>query len=76
MLQNVVMGIHLLLCVALIVVVLLQAPKGEGISGAFGGQAAQFLNKQRGFDVILVRATVALGFLVATTSIVLAVWRV
>jgi protein translocase SecG subunit len=66
----------MLLCVALIVIVLLQAPKGEGLSGAFGGQTAQFLNKQRGFDAILVRATVALGFLVAITSIVLAVWRV
>lgn len=74
--QNFVTALHLLLCVGLIVIVLLQAPKGEGLSGAFGGQTAQFLNKQRGFDTLLVRATVALGFLVAITSIVLAVWRV
>ncbi|MCE5196392.1 MAG: preprotein translocase subunit SecG [Negativicutes bacterium] len=73
--QTFVMIVHLVLCVGLIVAILLQAPKGEGISEAFGGQAAQFLNKQRGFDVILTRCTIVLGFLVAITSLVLAVWR-
>ena len=31
------LAIHILICVALIIVVLLQSAKGEGLAGAFGG---------------------------------------
>ena len=68
--------IHVLLCLLLITVILLQAPKGEGLSGMFGGQTAQFMNKQRGLDRWLTIGTVTFAFLFALTSFVLAVWRV
>jgi len=68
--------IHILLCIGLVVVVLLQAPKGEGLSAMFGGQAAQFMNRQQGLDQWLVLGTITFGFLFAVTSFVLAVWRV
>ena len=68
--------IHLILCFLLIAVILLQAPKGEGLSGMFGGQTATFMNKQQGLDRWLLLGTVTFGFLFAITSFVLAVWRV
>jgi len=34
---NLLVFIHVLICVALIIVVLLQSSKGEGLAGAFGG---------------------------------------
>ncbi|MCL2549117.1 MAG: preprotein translocase subunit SecG [Symbiobacteriaceae bacterium] len=68
--------IHVLLCVGLIAVVLLQAPKGEGLSGLFGGQTAQFMNRQQGLEKWLIMGTITFAFLFAITSFVLAVWRV
>lgn len=68
--------IHVLLCLGLIVVVLMQSPKGEGLSAMLGGQTAQFMNKQQGIEQWLFRATVALAFLAAVTSFVLSVWRI
>ncbi|MCL2497670.1 MAG: preprotein translocase subunit SecG [Symbiobacteriaceae bacterium] len=74
--QAFVIGLHIFFCIGIIVVVLLQAPKGEGLSSMFGGQAAQFMNRQRGLDRWLLFGTIAFGFLFAVTSFVLAVWRV
>ena len=68
--------VHVLLCVLLIATVLLQAPKGEGLTSMLGGQTAQFMNKQQGLEKWLVMGTVTFGFLFAVTSFVLAVWRV
>ena len=68
--------IHVLLCIGLIAVVLMQAPKGEGLSGLFGGQTAQFMNRQQGLEKWLIKGTVVFAFLFAITSFVLAVWRV
>jgi len=68
--------IHILLCFGLVASVLIQAPKGEGLSGMFGGQTATFMNRQRGIDRWLMMGTVAFAFLFAVTSFVLAVWRV
>ena len=68
--------LYILICIGLIVVILLQSPKGEGLSAMFGGQAAQFMNRQQGLDKWLLMATVTLGFLFAVTSFILAVWRV
>ena len=68
--------LHILLAVALVVVVLLQAPKGEGLSAMLGGQTMQFMNRQQGLERWLTLGTVTFGFLFAVTSFVLAVWRV
>jgi len=68
--------IHIALCVGLIAVILMQSPKGEGLTSMLGGQTAQFMNKQQGIEQWLFRGTVALAFLAAVTSFVLSVWRV
>jgi preprotein translocase subunit SecG len=64
--------VHVLICVGLIIVVLLQSSKGEGLAGAFGGgglSGAVFGG--RGAATFLSKATsyLAIGFMV--TSIVL-----
>jgi preprotein translocase subunit SecG len=51
--------------IALIVVVLLQAGKSEGLAGAISGGAEQLFGKQkaRGIDLVLNRITVVLSVL-------------
>ncbi|MCK9224185.1 MAG: preprotein translocase subunit SecG [Candidatus Muirbacterium halophilum] len=44
----VILGFHTLIALGLIIVVLLQADKGEGLSGAFGGGAAQTMFGAKG----------------------------
>ncbi|MBZ0268106.1 preprotein translocase subunit SecG, partial [bacterium] len=39
MIYGIVLGVHVLVCLALVLVVLLQASKGGGLAGAFGGGA-------------------------------------
>jgi preprotein translocase subunit SecG len=66
--------VHVLICVALVLIVLLQAGKGGGLSGAFGGGAtAQTLFGGRGAATFLTKTTqwLAAGFMVM--SILLAV---
>lgn len=73
-------GIHLLICVGLIISVLLQSSKGEGLAGAFGGSgltgtvfggrgAASFLAKATTILAISFFASaLLLTFLSASTS--------
>jgi preprotein translocase subunit SecG len=65
--------VHILICVALILVVLLQAGKGGGLAGAFGGSAATTLFGGRGAATFLAKATsgLAIGFM--AMSILLAI---
>ncbi|MDC3412297.1 preprotein translocase subunit SecG [Aquibacillus sp. 3ASR75-11] len=51
--------------IVLIVLVLLQSGKSEGLSGAISGGAEQLFGKQkaRGIDAVLHRATVVTGVL-------------
>ena len=65
--------IHVLICIALILIVLLQAGRGGGLAGAFGAQTAQTLFGGRGAATFLTKATqwLAAGFMVM--SILLAV---
>jgi len=66
--------IHVLICVALVLIVLLQAGRGGGLSGAFGGGGtAQTLFGGRGAATFLTKTTqwLAAGFMVM--SILLAV---
>jgi preprotein translocase subunit SecG len=66
--------VHILICVGLIIVVLLQSSKGEGLAGAFGGGglsgavfggrgAATFLSKATSF--------LAVGFMVTSIALTL-----
>lgn len=70
--------IHILICVALIIVVLLQSSKGEGLAGAFGGGgitgavfggrgAASFLSKATSvLAIVYMVSCLGLSFLTST----------
>ena len=51
--------IHLVICVAIIAIVILQSGKTSGLSGALSGSSDTFLskNKSKTFDARLARAT-------------------
>ena len=68
------LGVHLLVCISLVLVVLLQAGKGGGLAGAFGGMggAGQQLFGGRGAATFLSKATTVLGVSFMTTSLLLA----
>jgi preprotein translocase subunit SecG len=65
--------IHILICIALVFVVLLQSGRGGGLAGAFGGGAAQTFFGGRGAATFLSKTTawLAVGFMLM--SILLAV---
>ena len=66
--------IHILICVALILTVLLQSGKGGGLAGAFGaGGTAQTLFGGRGAATFLSKATSWLAVAFMVMSILLAV---
>ena len=74
MIHALILGIHLLICVFLVLVVLLLAGTGGGLAGAFGvaGGAAQTLFGGRGAATFLGKATTVLGISFMTTSLILA----
>ena len=71
---GILLAFHVLICLLLVTVVLMQAGKGGGLAGAFGGPggAGQSLFGSRGAGNFLTRATVTLGGLFFVTSIALA----
>jgi preprotein translocase subunit SecG len=68
----VVIIIHILLCVGLAITVLLQAGKGGGLSGAFGGAGTQTILGQRGAATFLSKLTRWLAISYMVLSMVLA----
>src|SRR5512145_1200777 len=65
--------IHILICIALVFVVLLQSGRGGGMAGVFGGGAAQTLFGGRGAATFLSKATAWLALAFMVMSILLAV---
>jgi len=65
--------VHIIICISLILIVLLQSGKSAGLSGSIAGGAETFFGKNKGrtIDAMLNKYTkfAAIGFLV--TSIVL-----
>ena len=63
--------IHVLLCIGLSLTVLLQAGKGGGLSGAFGGAGAQTILGQRGAATFLSKLTrwLAIGYMVLSLTL-------
>jgi len=63
--------IHVLLCIGLALTVLLQAGKGGGLSGAFGGAGAQTILGQRGAATFLSKLTrwLAISYMVLSLSL-------
>jgi preprotein translocase subunit SecG len=72
MLQYLLLFFHLLTCIALVGVVLMQSGKGGGLAGGAFGGSAQTVFGGRGATDFLTRATMVLGGLFFATSLVLA----
>ncbi len=66
--------IHLIVCIALIVIVLFQADKGEGLSGAFGGGASATLFGERGAETQISKMTTYLAIVFMITSLIIGIW--
>ena len=60
--------VHILACVALIVIVLLQADKGEGLSGAFGGGGSYAVFGKKGATGFIAKMTTAAAVIFMLTS--------
>ena len=72
---GVILALHILICVALIAVVLVQSGKGGGLAGGAFGGSAQTVFGGRGAVDFVTRATVILGALFFTTSLTLAIMK-
>jgi preprotein translocase subunit SecG len=65
--------LHVIVCVFLVLVVLLQQGKSADWSGAFGGGSSQVAFGQRGSATLLTRATTAAAVLFMVTSLALTI---
>jgi preprotein translocase subunit SecG len=68
---SVLTAIHVLICLGLIIVVLLQTGRGTGMASVFGGGGGGSVMGGKGFGGILAKATAALAILFMLTSIAL-----
>ncbi len=64
--------IHVIVCIALIMIVLLQTGKGADMGAAFGGGASQTLFGSTGASTFLSKATTAAAIVFMITSLSLA----
>jgi preprotein translocase subunit SecG len=64
--------LHILVCIFLILIILLQAGKGGGMGAAFGGAGAQTVFGGRGAQTFLGKVTSISAFLFMLTSLTLA----
>lgn len=62
---------HVLVCVGLIAVILLQSGKSAGLSGAIAGGAETFFGKKKGLDEFLGKVTIFVAVAFAVTSLIL-----
>lgn len=68
--------IHVMVCLFLIIVVLLQSGKAGDISAAFGGQGSQAAFGPRGAATALSKATTLSAVLFMLTSVTLSVYAI
>lgn len=66
--------IHFLVCIGLIVVVLLQADKGEGLAGAFGGGASGTVFGERGSGGFITKLTTGMAVVFMITSLIISIY--
>jgi preprotein translocase subunit SecG len=71
-LYNIVLTLHILVCIVLIVVVLMQSSKGGGLAGAFGGGGDQTVFGGHETATFLSKATTYLAVLFMVLSLALA----
>src|SRR3954471_19611900 len=67
------MFVHVVVCVFLIIVVLLQSGKAADLAGAFGGMGAQTAFGPRGSATLLSKATTISAVLFMVTSLTLSI---
>jgi preprotein translocase subunit SecG len=72
MLFNLLIGLHVLVCLVLILVVLLQSSKGSGLAGAFGGAGGQTMFGGQETATFLSRLTTYLAVIFMVLSLLLA----
>jgi preprotein translocase subunit SecG len=65
--------VHILVCVFLVIVVLLQSGKAADLAGAFGGMGSQTAFGPRGSATVLSKATTVAAVLFMLTSMSLAI---
>src|SRR5579864_1602343 len=65
--------IHVIVCLFLVVVVLLQSGKAADLAGAFGGMGSQTVFGPRGSATVLSRATTIAAGVFMVTSLVLSI---
>ncbi len=65
--------LHILVCIFLIIVVLLQSGKAADLAGAFGGMGSQTAFGPRGAATVLSKATTAAAVVFMITSIILSI---
>jgi preprotein translocase subunit SecG len=70
-LNALIIAIHVIVCIALMVVILLQSGKGGGLAGAFGAGSSQTLFGGRGAATFLSRTTTVLATVFFLTSLTL-----
>jgi preprotein translocase subunit SecG len=73
MLYGIFLGIHVLICIVLIIVVLLQAGKGSTVGFAMGGGASQTVFGSSGGKNFFARLTTGLAVAFMCTCIVLSI---
>jgi preprotein translocase subunit SecG len=66
--------VHIIVCLFLIIVVLLQSGQSGDIAAAFGGQGSQTAFGPRGAATILTKATTWCAIIFMVTSITLSIW--
>jgi preprotein translocase subunit SecG len=71
-LYNIVLTLHVLVCIVLVVVVLMQSSKGGGLAGAFGGGGDQTVFGGHETATFLSKATTYLAVLFMVLSLALA----
>jgi len=72
MLYGLVIAVHVIVCLMLIAIILLQAGRGGGLSETFGGESHQTIFGTK-MSVFLTRATIAAAALFLVTSLLLGV---
>jgi preprotein translocase subunit SecG len=71
MLTNLILVVHIIVCVALILIILLQTGKGADIGAVFGGGSSQTLFGSTGATPFLSKVTIGAAVVFMVTSIIL-----
>ncbi|MBI5569903.1 MAG: preprotein translocase subunit SecG [Desulfomonile tiedjei] len=74
MLTSLVLIVHIIVCIALILIILLQSGKGADIGAVFGGGSSQTLFGSTGATPFLSKVTIGAAVIFMCTSIVLTFW--